>query len=107
MTRVICLAIAVAAGVCAAILLASAPAVHVNGETARCPGIIATSEGGNGIHSDVGPGYTRACEDRQREWSILAGLAAFVSLGAGSVAQLSRREQGAPAVRSHSMEHPA
>lgn len=94
MTRTVCLAIAVAAGLCAAILVAAGPTVNYDGKTATCPGIIATSEGGNGIHSDVGPGYTRACEDKQHEWSVLAGLAALVALGAGAVAQLSRRPQG-------------
>ena len=107
MTRAVCLVVAVAAGLCAAILLASGPTVHYDGKTAKCPGIIATSEGGNGIHSDVGPGYTRACEDKQREWSVLAGLAAFVSLGAGSVAHFSRWDQGVSTVTSPSSEYPA
>lgn len=100
MTRILCLVGAVAAGLCAAILLASGPTVHYNGKTATCPGIIATSEGGVGISSDYGHGYTRACEDKQHEWSVLAGLAAFVALGAGSVAQFSGRDRGAPTVTS-------
>jgi len=96
MTRAVCLVLAVAAGLCAAILLASGPTVHVNGKAAACPGIIATTEGGNVVDSHAGHGYLRACGDEQREWSVLAGLAAVVSLGAGSVAQFSRRDREAP-----------
>ena len=106
-TRLVSLVLAVAAGLCAAILLAYGPTVHFDGETATCPGIIATSEGGIGVPSDLGPGYTRACDDKQREWAVFAGLAALVSLGAGSVFVLSRPDQEQDAVSSGGSHHPA
>ena len=106
-TRLVSLVLAVAAGLCAAILLASGPTVHFDGETAACPGIIATSEGGIGLPSDLGPGYTRACDDKQREWSVLAGLAALVSFGAGSVFVFSRRDQEDVALSARGSHHPA
>jgi hypothetical protein len=48
------------------------------------------------VDSDTGRGYVRACQGRQREWSVLAGVAALVSLGAGSVAQFSQGDREPP-----------
>jgi len=106
-TRLVSLVLAIAAGLCAAILLASGPTVHYDGKTATCPGIIATSEGGVGVPSDIGPGYTRACDDKQREWLVFAGLAALVSFGAGSVFVFSRPDQEHVALSSRGSHHPA
>jgi hypothetical protein len=110
MTRRACLVLAVAAGLAAAFLLASGPTVHYDGKTAMCPGIIATDAGqpvggGGGVGnivdgSSMGRGYVRACDDKQREWSVLAGLAALVSVAAGSVAYFSGRDRERVAVGS-------
>ena len=102
MTRALCLVLAVAAGLCAALLLASGPTVHYGGKTAACPGIIVSSEGGGDAYFGDERGYKRACDGKQREWSVLAGLAALVCVGAGSAVQLSRRDResaGPAAVR--------
>lgn len=106
-TRLVSLVLAVAAGLCAAILLAAGPTVQVEGHTLGCPGIIATSEGGIGIPSDIGQRYVRACDDKQQEWAVIAGLAALVSFGAGSVFVLSQRDREPDAVSSHGSHDPA
>ncbi len=94
MTRIASLVLAVASGVCAAVLLAWGPTVHVQGHTRTCAGVIASAESGDpepGRHRREGP-----CDEKQRQWSVLAGLAAFVCLSAGSVSVLSRREEEEP-----------
>lgn len=80
--------------------------MHYDGRTSTCPGIIVSSEGG-GVDPDLGRAYVRACEDKQREWSVLAGLAALVCLGAGSVADFSRRDGEADAVPARVGHDPA
>jgi hypothetical protein len=106
-TRLVSLVLAISAGLCAAILLAAGPTVHFEGHTLGCPGIIATSEGGIGIPSDIGQGYVRACDDKQQQWAVFAGLAALVSFGAGSVFVLSRRDRKHDALSSRGSHDPA
>jgi hypothetical protein len=99
-TRIVSLALAIATGLCAAVLVAWGPTVHFRGATTSCPGIIASAEShelpeprSSQSGDPVSRGLGRACADKQRQWSVLAGLAAFVCLSAGSVAVLSRREE--------------
>ncbi|MFC4785460.1 hypothetical protein ACT8ZV_13355 [Nocardioides sp. MAHUQ-72] len=96
MTRVVCLALAVAAGVCAALLLASAPTVSYAGQTGTCEALLVSAENDDVANPRPHPSnaveaaHQRACDAKQREWSALAGLAALVCVTAGSVALLSR-----------------
>jgi hypothetical protein len=86
-TRIVSLALAIVTGLCAAVLVAWGPTVQFRGHTRSCNGIIASAESypyGRGS----GP-----CHDKERQWAMLAGLAAFVCLSAGSVALLSRRDE--------------
>jgi hypothetical protein len=89
-TRIVSLVLAVASGVCAAVLLAWGPTVHVQGHTRTCAGIIATAE------SDSPGRASGPCAAKQRQWALLAGFATLVCLSAGSVSRLSGREQEEP-----------
>jgi hypothetical protein len=86
-TRIVSLALAIATGLCAAVLLAWGPTVHYRGSTHVCAGIIASAEGYELGRESV------PCHDKERQWALLAGVAAFVCLSTGSVALLSRREE--------------
>ena len=86
MVRVVSFALAVAAGLCAALLVASSPTVHVDGRAESCPGIIVSAESVAG-----GPrgAVAAACDEKEHDWALLAGLAALLCLTCGSVAHFS------------------
>ena len=88
MARRICLLIAIASGLCGAILLAASPTVEVDGETVACGAVIAAWESGA---DDTGP-----CADKRQQWEVLAGLAALVCAGAGSYVKLGGRDERLP-----------
>jgi hypothetical protein len=88
MARRIWLLVAIASGLCAAILLASSPTVEVDGRTVTCNAAIAGWESGA---ADVGP-----CADKRHQWELLAGLAALVCAGAGSYVRFGGRDEAVP-----------
>ena len=90
MARKICLLVAIAAGLCAGILLAASPTVEVNGETVACGAMIERWE--SGIAGDS----TGPCADKNQQWELLAGLAVLVCAGAGSYVKFGGRDERLP-----------
>lgn len=103
MVRYVCLTLAVAFGLCAAVLVATSPTVHYRGATRSCSSIIVSAEAGDAGAAD--PGTTtpervdqhlsQACSETMHRWSVLAGLAALLCVAVGSVGLLSRRPDSA------------
>jgi len=105
MIRYVSLALAVAFGLCAAVLVATSPTVHYRGATRTCSSIIVGAEAGDAGDQDVGASssgrvdeqLSQACDETVHRWSVLAGLAALLCVAVGSVGLLSRRPDSAEA----------
>ncbi|GAA2141185.1 hypothetical protein GCM10009844_11480 [Nocardioides koreensis] len=105
MLRYVCLTLAVAFGLGAAVLVATSPTVHYGGATRTCSSIIVRAEAGEAGEQDLGttaPGpvderLSQACDETVHHWSVLAGLAALLCVAVGSVGLLSGRPDPAEA----------
>jgi hypothetical protein len=105
MVRHVCLALAVGLGLCAGLLVATSPTVHYRGASRSCTSIIVSAEAGEAGSTDLGTTVpervdehlSQACSDTRHRWSVLAGLAALLCVGVGSVGLLSRRPDPAGA----------
>lgn len=102
MTRGICLALAIAFGLTAAVLFAASPTAHFQGEAKTCQAVMLKSEAAGGQLPDPvrparsDPAYvdyrlSQACDRLENRSFVLACLAGFLCLAAGSIAQLSRQ----------------
>ena len=100
MVRYVCLTLAVAFGLCAAVLVATSPTVHYRGATRSCSSIIVSAEAGAAdpgttTSERVDQHLSQACSETMHRWSVLAGLAALLCVAFGSVGLLSRRPDSA------------
>ena len=105
MVRYVCLTLAVAFGLGAAVLVATSPTVHYRGASRSCESIIVGAEAGDAGVTDAGTTapdnvdehLSRACGETMHRWSVLAGLAALLCVAVGSVGLLSRPADAAQA----------
>ncbi len=88
MARRICLALAIASGLCALVLLQTSPSIESGGATVECGSMVVDWESG----LPAGSRHAAACDAKRTEWSLLAGLAALVCAGAGSYVKFGGRD---------------
>lgn len=104
MTRRVGLALAIIAGIAAALLSSTSPRVHYDGQTASCTALLVAFEADQSTAQESYPvppsagdpewndyQLALACDRQERQWAWLAGLAALVCLVSGSVARFGGR----------------
>lgn len=98
------MALAIIAGIAAALLSSTSPRVHHDGQTASCTALLVAFEADQSTTEESYPAppsvgdpewddyqLARACDRQERQWGWLAGLAALVCLAAASVARFGGR----------------
>ncbi|MBB6627457.1 hypothetical protein H5V45_08995 [Nocardioides sp. KIGAM211] len=104
--RRICLGVAAATGLGAALLLGGGPTAHYEGLTQTCgTPIVDAYDPAGAVRADAAPPprsdgtayadwrLARSCDQQEERWALLGGLGALVSLVAFTGAQVAREEQ--------------
>lgn len=117
MARRVSLALAIIAGIAAALLSSTSPQVQYDGHSKSCTALLVAFEDDQGmtqplsrVPSSAGDRewvdyqLARACDRKEEQWAWLTGLAALVCVVAGSKARFAKRgedEGSQPDDRAH------